>query len=178
MKAPSSDPVHVWLVMNKVLQAIEKYALRRIQQTGLSGSDFRVLEVILHRGPLPVNTIGPKVNLTPGSISVAVDRLYGKGLVSRVESTEDRRIRIVALTPNGKELIVPIFRKHAADIRRVFAEVPSNRLRQLEKDLRRVGRHAEELRLSEEQKRMSLFKRRVPESRHSTLPRTLVSVGP
>ena len=136
--------------MNKALHAIAKYALGRIQQAELGDSDFRVLEVLLHKGPLPVNTIGPMVNLTPGSISVAVDRLHGRGLVSRVESTEDRRIRIVGLTPAGKELIVPIFRKHAADIRRVFAEVPSNRLQQLEESLKRVGRHAEELGLSEE----------------------------
>ena len=136
--------------MNKALHAIAKYAFGRIQQAGLGDSDFRVLEVLLHKGPLPVNTIGPMVNLTPGSISVAVDRLHGRGLVSRVESTEDRRIRIVGLTPAGKELIVPIFRKHAADIRRVFAEVPSNRLQQLEESLKRVGRHADELGLSEE----------------------------
>ena len=95
--------------MNKALQALEKYAFGRIQQAGLGDSDFRVLEALLHKGPLPVNTIGPKVNLTPGSISVAVDRLYSKGLVSRVESAEDRRIRIVALTPSGKELIILSF---------------------------------------------------------------------
>ena len=91
MKKTSSDAIHVWLVLNKATQAITKYAVAGIQQTGLGDSDFRVLEVLLHKGPLPVNTIGPKVNLTPGSISVAVDRLYAKGLVSRIESAEDRR---------------------------------------------------------------------------------------
>jgi MarR family 2-MHQ and catechol resistance regulon transcriptional repressor len=66
-----------------------------------------VLELLFHKGPLPVNTIGPIVDLTPGSISIAVDRLFAKGLVSRIESTEDRRVRIVALTPCGKDLIGP-----------------------------------------------------------------------
>jgi MarR family transcriptional regulator, 2-MHQ and catechol-resistance regulon repressor len=145
MKTRSTDAVHVWLVMNKAIQAIQKYTLGRIQDAGLGDSDFRVLEVLLHKGPLPVNTIGPKVNLTPGSISVAVDRLYEKGLVSRVESTEDRRIRIVALTPSGRNLILPVFRKHAADIRRVFAEVSSDQLEQLEEILKQVGRRAEAL---------------------------------
>ena len=145
MKRRSSDPVHVWLVMNKALQAIQKYAFGRIRQAGLGDSDFRVLEVLLHKGPLPVNTIGPKVNLTPGSISVAVDRLYAKGLVSRVESAEDRRIRIVALTPSGKRLIVPVFRKHAADIGKVFSELSSNELQQLERLSKKVGRCAEAL---------------------------------
>jgi MarR family 2-MHQ and catechol resistance regulon transcriptional repressor len=64
------------------------------------------------------------VNLTPGSISVAVDRLYDKGLVSRVESAEDRRIR-THWTPGGKKLIVPVFRKHA-DKGRVFSQLSSD----------------------------------------------------
>ena len=145
MKKTSSDAIHVWLVLNKATQAITKYALAGIQRTGLGDSDFRVLEVLLHKGPLPVNTIGPKVNLTPGSISVAVDRLYAKGLVSRVESAEDRRIRIVALTPSGKRLIVPVFRKHTADIEKVFSELSSNELQQLERLSKKVGRRAEAL---------------------------------
>jgi len=58
-----------------------------LEETGLGLSDFAVLEALLHKGPLPVNVIGPKVNLTPGSISVAVERLVAKGLVSRAESS-------------------------------------------------------------------------------------------
>src|SRR6201996_5605357 len=114
---------HVWLVMMKAMRALTKYAAAGIEETGLGLSDFAVLEVLLHKGPLPVNTIGPIVDLTPGSISIAVERLVAKGLVSRAESTEDRRIRIVALTPRGKDLIVPAFRKHAAHMRRVFSEL-------------------------------------------------------
>src|ERR1700760_5157418 len=105
--------VHIWLVMMKAFHAVNGYAARSFQSHGLGDSDFRVLEALLHKGPLPVNTIGPKVFLTPGSISIAVDRLYEKGLVSRVESTEDRRVRIVALTSRGKDLIGAAFRKHA-----------------------------------------------------------------
>jgi hypothetical protein len=41
----------------------------------LGDSDFRVLEVLLHKGPLPVNTIGPIVDLTPGSISSGIPAL-------------------------------------------------------------------------------------------------------
>src|ERR1700723_4454672 len=107
--ARKPDPTHCWLVWMKAHEAAVGYLLRGIEETAISFTDFRILEVLLHKGPLPVNTIGPKVNLTPGSISVAVDRLYAKGLVSRVESAADRRIRIVALTPTGKKMIVPVF---------------------------------------------------------------------
>src|SRR3984957_19461167 len=97
---------HVWLVTMKAMRALTKYAAAGIEDTGLGLSDFGVLEVLLHKGPLPVNTIGPIVDLTPGSISTAVDRLVARGLVSRVESTEDRRVRIVALSARGRDLIV------------------------------------------------------------------------
>src|SRR6202051_5376226 len=92
------EPEPVWRVMMKAMRALTKYAAAGIEETGLGLSDFGVLEVLLHKGPLPVNMIGPIVDLTPGSISIAVDRLFAKGLVSRVESTQDRRVRIVALS--------------------------------------------------------------------------------
>src|ERR1700747_3034202 len=98
------------LVMIKAMRALTRYAASGIEDTGLGNSDFRVLEVLLRKGPFPVNTIGPIVDLTPGSISVAVDRLFEKGLVSQVESTEDRRVRIVGLTSRGKALLGGAFR--------------------------------------------------------------------
>ncbi|HEY1494840.1 MAG TPA: MarR family transcriptional regulator [Candidatus Solibacter sp.] len=135
-------PEHVWLVMMKAMRALTRYAAAGIEVTGLGLSDFAVLEVLLHKGPLPVNTIGPIVDLTPGSISIAVDRLFAKGLVSRVESTEDRRVRMVALTPRGEDLIVPAFRKHSGQMRRVFSELSADELRCLDMALKKVGRRA------------------------------------
>src|SRR5258708_5661222 len=83
--------------------------------------------------------------LTPGSISVAIDRLLDRGLVSRVESPRDRRVRIVSLTPKGKDLIAPIFRKHAAEIRKVFADASPKELRAFETTLKKIGKRAESL---------------------------------
>lgn len=133
---------HVWLVMMKAMRALTRYAAAGIEQTGLGLSDFAVLEVLLHKGPLPVNTIGPIVDLTPGSISIAVDRLVAKGLVSRVESAEDRRVRIVALTPRGKDLIVSAFRKHSWQMKKVFSELSPEEVRGLEAALKKVGKRA------------------------------------
>src|SRR5271163_1400461 len=136
------DASHVWLIMLKAMRALTRYAAAGIEGTGLGDSDFRVLEVLLHKGPLPVNTIGPMVDLTPGSISIAVDRLFAKGLVSRIESAEDRRVRIVALSSRGKDLIAPAFRKHAGQMRKVFSELSSEELRSLEVALKKIGKRA------------------------------------
>ena len=145
MAKRSPDPVHCWHVWRKADEAARDYLYRGIEETGISDTDFRVLEALLHKGPLPVNTIGPKVHLTPGSISVAVDRLLEKALVSRAESSEDRRVRIVALTKSGRDLIVPIFRKHAAEIGRVFADANPKELQVLEGVLKKAGKRAKAL---------------------------------
>ena len=135
-------PEHVWLVMMKAMRALTRYAAAGIEEAGLGLSDFGILEALLHKGPLPVNTIGPIVDLTPGSISIAVDRLFAKGLVSRIESGEDRRVRIVALTPRGKDLIVPAFRRHSGQMRKVFCELRPEELHGLDVALKKVGKRA------------------------------------
>src|SRR5260370_2384714 len=142
MDKNSRDPVHCWLVLGKAFQAAAKYLYAGLEETGIDDTAFRILEALLNKGPLPVNTMGPKVNLTPGSISVAVDRLFDKGLVSRVESPEDRRVRVVSLTPKGKELIAPVFPKHAADIRKAFTHPSPTKLRSLQTILTNHGNTA------------------------------------
>jgi MarR family 2-MHQ and catechol resistance regulon transcriptional repressor len=139
------EATHTWLVMLRAFQAVHHLALPPILKAGLGDSDFRVLEVLLHKGPMPVNAIGPKVDLNPGSVSVAVDRLYRKGLVSREESESDRRVRTVSLTEKGHRVFVPIFRQHAALIKRAFQDVSPEEQRQMEKVLKRIGRRAEGL---------------------------------
>jgi MarR family transcriptional regulator, 2-MHQ and catechol-resistance regulon repressor len=132
-------------VWGKAFRAAAKYLYAGLEETGIDDTDFRILEALLNKGPLPVNTIGPKVYLTPGAISTAVDRLVERGLVRRAESPEDRRVRVVSLTEKGKELIAPIFRKHAAEIRKVFADASPKELRAFEATLKKIGKRAETL---------------------------------
>ena len=123
--------VHVWLVLGKAFHALRAHAEQSLHfsRAGLGDSDFRVLEVLLHKGPLPVNTIGPKVWLTPGAISVAVDRLEKKALVRR-KNADDRRVRLVELTAKGRALITKTFREHATAMEKV-AGVLSKQERQI-----------------------------------------------
>ena len=79
--------------------------------------------------------------MEPGPTRI-MQLLVARGLVSRVESTEDRRVRIVTLTPRGKNLIVSAFRKHAGQMRRVFSELSAKELRGLEVALKKVGKRA------------------------------------
>lgn len=153
-KSEAPEAIHTWVILLKARQAITNFLLPPVLAKGLGNSDFRVLSVLLYQGPLPVNTIGPKVDLNPGSVSVAVDRLYKKGLVSRVESESDRRVRTVALTQKGRAMFVPLFKMHTAHLKRVFDELSPQEQKHLEELLKRVGRRAEKLAAETEPNRM------------------------
>jgi MarR family transcriptional regulator, 2-MHQ and catechol-resistance regulon repressor len=113
--------VHVFLVLWKATRAVEAYAAKSIQELEMCGSDFAVLEALLHKGPLAVNEIGKKVLLTSGSITIAVDRLETKRLVERRPHGTDRRAKIVHLTKEGKKLITRVYADHAADMEQLAA---------------------------------------------------------
>lgn len=135
--------VHVFLVLWKAVSAVEAYAQNSIAESEMCGSDFAVLEALLHKGPLPINEIGKKVLLTSGSITVAVDRLESKGLVERRASGSDRRARIVHLTKDGRELITRIYADHASDMEQLAAASLSRAQREtLIRLLKKIGYEA------------------------------------
>ncbi len=105
---------HLWLVLMKAHRTLERLATRSIESSEAGLSDFAVMEMLLHKGPQPVNAIGRRVELTSGAITTAVDRLESRGLVTREAHPSDRRARIVRLTAAGKEQAAKIFAGHKA----------------------------------------------------------------
>lgn len=132
----------LWLVLIKAYHSLLGFTEHTLKDSGLGESEFRILEALLHKGPMPVNTIGPKVFLTPGSISVAVDRLLKRGLVTRTNSSEDRRVRVVDLTPSGKKLIEQVFAAHARQIDRLADVLSAKERRQIARGLKAFGKAA------------------------------------
>ncbi len=131
------------LTLWKASRAVEARALQSIAETGLCYSDFAVLEALLHKGPLAVNALGRKVSLTTGSITTAVDRLARRGLVERKDAPRDRRVRLVRLTPDGRELIEPVYRRHSGDLEEVVSVLTLEEPSTLVTLLRKLGKNAE-----------------------------------
>jgi MarR family 2-MHQ and catechol resistance regulon transcriptional repressor len=81
----SREPaVRVWLILWKAAHAIEKNAMQSVSALGLGLSDFAVLEVLLYKGPLPINAVGKQILPIRSSITAAIDRLEARKLLRRV----------------------------------------------------------------------------------------------
>src|SRR6266481_5030761 len=111
-KAADVSGTHLWLVLMKAHRALERLATQSIESLDVCLSDFGVMELLLHKGPQPVNEIGRRIALTSGSITTAVDRLEARGLVTREAHPSDRRARIVRLKRAGKQQASKIFGGH------------------------------------------------------------------
>lgn len=115
--------VHLWLLLWKATKTQEARARRSIDAMGICLTDFGALEALLHKGPLPVNTIRKKVLISSGSMTAAVDRLERQGLVERKASATDRRERITHLTAKGTDVIKRLFAEHVRDMEEAFAHL-------------------------------------------------------
>jgi MarR family 2-MHQ and catechol resistance regulon transcriptional repressor len=136
---------HLWLILWKAFDALRTHAERHIHSLGIGFSDFAVLEVLLHKGPMPVNQIGSMVRLTSGSISTAVDRLERKGLVSRCNDPKDRRARVIHLSDPGRKLIDCAFRDHEAAMETAAGGLTPAERSEAAALLKKLGRHAQEI---------------------------------
>jgi MarR family 2-MHQ and catechol resistance regulon transcriptional repressor len=144
-KEKNEPGVHLWLVLWKAFDALQVHALESIRSLGLGLSDFGVLEVLLHKGPLPVNALGAKIRLTSGSISIAIDRLEEKGLVERKDDPDDRRARIVHLSTQGRTLIECAFAAHACAMQRAASGLSKSERAAAIRLLKKLGTKAAEL---------------------------------
>lgn len=138
-KSSKSDGTHVFLIVWKTYNALLADAEASIKRINLCDSDFRVLEALLHKGPLPVNIIGHMVDLTTGSITTAIDRLESKWFVVRKHHPTDRRIRIVELTNKGRQLIEKAFAKHKVDMEKAVSNLSRAERGMLVDLLKRLG---------------------------------------
>jgi len=111
-KAVDVSGTRLWLVLMKAHRALARLATQSIESSEMGLSDFGVLELLLHKGPQPVNEIGRRIALTSGAITTAVDRLEARGLVAREAHQSDRRARIVRLTARGAEQATKVFAGH------------------------------------------------------------------
>jgi MarR family transcriptional regulator, 2-MHQ and catechol-resistance regulon repressor len=136
--SPTTGP-KLWVVLARAHGALASYVESCITAEGLCLSDFMVLEVLLHKGPMTISAIGEKVLLANASMTAAVDRLEEKGWVVRQSSKNDRRSKIVALTCEGRDFISELYADHARDIEVVTAVLTQREKNQLRLMLKKLG---------------------------------------
>ncbi len=127
-RSPASSPpdvaLRLWVVLARAFDAVEHHSRASIARFGLGTTEFGVLEVLYHKGELPVCEVQRRILVESSSTTYVVDKLCERGLVRRRASQADRRVTLLALTAAGRRRIQRIFPSHADAMRHAVAALP------------------------------------------------------
>ncbi len=106
--------LNTYVKLMRAAESVTARTHRHLSSTGLTISQFAVLEALYQLGPLSQREIGQKILRSSGNITMVIDNLEKNSLVRRMRNDADRRFFIVHLTDKGYNLINKIFPPHAA----------------------------------------------------------------
>jgi MarR family 2-MHQ and catechol resistance regulon transcriptional repressor len=108
--------LNTFIKLTRATESLSTRLAHRGTHEGLTASQFGVLEVLYHLGPLCQSELGNKLLKSGGNITMVIDNLEKRNLVQRQRDEQDRRFITVSLTGKGEALIAEIFPGHVAAI--------------------------------------------------------------
>ncbi|MGX1915617.1 MarR family winged helix-turn-helix transcriptional regulator [Streptomyces phaeochromogenes] len=117
-------------------------------ECGISHLVFEVLLILGRAGEpgLSMRAIAQEQVLTTGGATRLVDRMQAAGFVTRADSPDDRRGKLVRLTPLGEETVVRASRVHLENIKRYLVDpLPEADWKRFAEDLRILSHTARDL---------------------------------
>jgi len=127
----SAEQQRVWRGYLAMVSGLQTAMHRQLQRDcGLSLADYEVLVALAEQGPLRVNALGARLGWEQSRLSHQLRRMCDRGLVARRGSAEDRRGRVVEITPAGRRALDRAAPGHAELVRDiVFAGLDGEQLR-------------------------------------------------
>ena len=115
--------LRLWLRLLTCSTLVETEIRRRLREQFDSTLPRFDLMAQLERAPegMVLGEVSKRMMVSPGNISVLVERLVDSGHISRTTSPADRRVQIIALTPSGRAHFEEMAAAHAEWIAALFA---------------------------------------------------------
>lgn len=110
-----------------------------INEAGLTMSQFAVLEVLYHKGPMRVGDVIEQILATPGNMTVVVKNLEKEGWIERRRDSADRRAFTLVLSDQGQALIEALLPRHFENIEEIFSVLSNEEKQQLRTLLKKLG---------------------------------------
>ncbi|MFA9372942.1 MAG: MarR family winged helix-turn-helix transcriptional regulator [Poseidonibacter sp.] len=103
--------------LERVRLKITNKTVNYLSANNLTFNQFKVLEVLYHRGNLNIGSITKLIMGTPGNTTVVVKNLKRDGWITSIADPDDKRASILTITQKGIEIIEKVFPNHAKQLR-------------------------------------------------------------
>ena len=142
MDPDRSATLQLLIALARAYQAIERGVRPQLAERGLGMTEFAVLEVLYHKGALPLGEIRDRILVTGATTTYVVKKLEERGLMRRRTGAEDQRVVFGELTSKGRALIDDVFPTHVDRLREVMAGLSVSEKHAATRLLRRLSQHA------------------------------------
>ena len=115
------------------------YARIGLENAGLTYGQFAVLEALFHVGPLCLGDLARRILTSSGNLTLVIDNLEKRRLVTRQPQGKDKRFVRASITPAGRKLIARIFPQHSQRIVEVMDRLTPAEQEQLGRLCRKLG---------------------------------------
>jgi MarR family 2-MHQ and catechol resistance regulon transcriptional repressor len=133
------DALDLYIKLSRAAESVAVRVNGHLKDYGLTWSQFGVLEALYHLGPLHQQELAAKILKSRGNITLVVDNLVKRGLVTRERDETDRRYITVCLTGTGRQLISDIFPRHVRQVVAAVRVLSSEEQQQLSILCRKLG---------------------------------------
>jgi len=113
MNQTDRDACRAWQLLMKFFFAQRAHLPSSGAEFDLSPVQCHVLHLIEPGRPLPMNRLAGTLSCDASNVTGLVDRLESRGLVRRQPSSQDRRVKVLQLTPTGSRLRAQLLRRMA-----------------------------------------------------------------
>lgn len=111
-------------ILNRCSQSVHRKELSVIRDSGLTASQFEVLEVLRDLGDLRISDIIEKILATGGNMTVVIDNLAKDGLVQQSVDPQDKRVKLIRISDKGKALMDDLIPRYLDNINTIFDKLP------------------------------------------------------
>lgn len=105
-----------FIALKRANQFISKKEMVTIKETGLTTSQFAVLEILYSKGDLTVGEIINGILTTSGNMTVVLKNLEKEDYIKKYKGENDKRSYTVTLTEKGYNLMDSSLEKHLDNI--------------------------------------------------------------
>jgi MarR family 2-MHQ and catechol resistance regulon transcriptional repressor len=129
----------VFIKLMRCANSVMSRVGQRINEAGLTTSQFGALEALYHLGPLSQCDIAGKMLCSESNITFVLDKLEERGWIRRDRSESDRRVIVVSLTAAGRKFIAGVFPDIASVIEQEMNVLTVPELQSLGDTCRKLG---------------------------------------
>jgi DNA-binding MarR family transcriptional regulator len=115
-------------MIQRLVRVIQLFERDQIKIYGFTSSQFNTLLEINKAGSLTMNELSDKMNLNTSTMTRILDNLVRDKYISRDRDEADRRIVVVSLTENGKEVSLKLRSSVNLYYKKIIENIPEGQV--------------------------------------------------